>query len=45
MRKGKKDGDMTDNEKRIQDLQKAVFYLNDEITLLRKQIDSKKASL
>ena len=45
MRKGKKDGDMTDNEKRIQDLQKAVFYLNDEITLLRKQTDGKDASL
>ena len=41
MRKGKKDGDMTDNEKRIQDLQKAVFYLNDEIALMRKRMDYK----
>lgn len=35
MRKGKKDGGMTDKEKRIQDLQKAVFYLNDEIKRLQ----------
>lgn len=41
MRKGKKDGDMTDKEKRIQDLQKAVFYLNDEIALMRKRMDYK----
>lgn len=34
MRKGKKDGDMTDKEKRLEDLRKAVFYLNDEIVLL-----------
>ncbi len=34
MRKGKKDGDMTDKEKRLEDLRKAVFYLNDEIALL-----------
>ncbi len=36
MRKGKKDGDMTDKEKRLEDLRKAVFYLNDEIVLLHK---------
>lgn len=35
LRKGKKDGDMTDKEKRIQDLEKAVYYLKDEIKQLR----------
>ena len=34
MRKGKIDGDKTEVEKRIEDLRKAVFYLNDEIRLL-----------
>lgn len=32
MRKGKKDGNMTDKEKRKEDLRKAIFYLNDELT-------------
>lgn len=41
LRKGKKDGSMTDREKRIQDLQKAVFYINDEIKRL-KQNDNDK---
>ena len=35
LRKGKKDGGMTDKEKRIQDLEKAVYYLKDEIKQLR----------
>lgn len=34
MRKGKVDGDKTEEEKRIEDLRKAVFYLNDEIKRL-----------
>lgn len=37
MRKGKKDGNMTDQEKRIEDLQKAAFYINDEITKLKAE--------
>ncbi len=41
LRKGKKDGDMTDKEKRIEDLKKAVFYLNDAIKQLSEQIGSK----
>lgn len=36
LRKGKKDGSMTDREKRIQDLQKAMFYINDEIKRLKQ---------
>lgn len=39
MRRGKKDGDMTDRQKRIEDLQKAVFYLNDEIERLSSEIE------
>ena len=35
LRKGKKDGDMTEREKRIQDLEKAVYYLKDEIKQLK----------
>lgn len=31
MRKGKADGDKTEEEKRIEDLRKAIFYINDEI--------------
>ena len=31
MRKGKDDGDKTEEEKRIEDLKKAIFYNNDEI--------------
>ena len=31
MRKGKDDGDKTEEEKRIEDLRKAIFYINDEI--------------
>lgn len=34
MRKGKVDGDKTEKEKRIEDLRKAVFYIEDEIKLL-----------
>ncbi len=34
MRKGKVDGDKTEKEKRIEDLKKAVFYLQDEIMML-----------
>ena len=34
MRKGKVDGDKTEVEKRVEDLRKAVFYLNDEIKRL-----------
>lgn len=34
MRKGKVDGDKTEKEKRIEDLKKAVFYLQDEIKRL-----------
>ena len=34
MRKGKVDGNKTEKEKRIEDLKKAVFYLQDEIKLL-----------
>ena len=31
MRKGKADCDKTEEEKRIEDLRKAIFYINDEI--------------
>ncbi len=34
MRKGKVDGDKTEKEKRIEDLKKAIFYLQDEIRML-----------
>lgn len=34
MRKGKVDGDKTEKEKRIEDLRKAVFYIEDEIRRL-----------
>ncbi len=34
MRKGKIDGDKTEKEKRIEDLKKAIFYLQDEIKML-----------
>ena len=34
MRKGKVDGDKTEVEKRVEDLRKAVFYLNNEIKRL-----------
>lgn len=40
MRKGKKDGDMTDRQKRVEDLRKAVFYLNAEIDLLYRTADT-----
>lgn len=39
LRRGKKDGDMTDKEKRVEDLQKAVFYLNDHIRTLQQQMN------
>lgn len=35
MRKGKVDGDKTEKEKRIEDLRKAVFYIQDEIKKLQ----------
>ena len=35
MRKGKIDGDKSKKEKRIEDLRKAVFYIQDEIKLLQ----------
>lgn len=35
MRKGKVDGDKTEKEKRVEDLRKAVFYIQDEIKLLQ----------
>jgi len=35
MRKGKIDGDKSEKEKRIEDLRKAVFYIQDEIKLLQ----------
>lgn len=31
MRKGKADGDKTEKEKRVEDLRKAIFYIEDEI--------------
>lgn len=34
MRKGKVDGDKTEEEKRIEDLKKAIFYIKDEIRML-----------
>lgn len=34
MRKGKVDGDKTEKEKRIEDLKKAIFYIEDEIRML-----------
>lgn len=34
MRKGKVDGDKTEKGKRIEDLKKAIFYLQDEIKML-----------
>ena len=34
MRKGKVDGNKTEKEKRIEDLKKAIYYLQDEINLL-----------
>ncbi len=41
MRKGKKDGDMTDRQKRVEDLRKAVFYLKSEIELLERTADDR----
>lgn len=38
LRKGKKDGDKTEVDKRIEDLRKAVFYINDEISLLQRNV-------
>ncbi len=35
MRKGKDDGDKTEEEKRIEDLRKAIFYINDEIKRIK----------
>lgn len=35
MRKGKADGDKTEKEKRVEDLRKAVFYIQDEIKKLQ----------
>ena len=35
MRKGKVDGDKTEKEKRVEDLRKAVFYIQDEIKKLQ----------
>ena len=35
MRKGKADGDKTEEEKRIEDLRKAIFYINDEIKRIK----------
>ncbi len=37
MRKGKIDGDKSEREKRIEDLEKAVFYIKDEIKLLKNE--------
>lgn len=37
MRKGKIDGDKSEREKRIEDLEKAVFYIKDEIKLLQNE--------
>lgn len=37
MRKGKVDGDKTEREKRVEDLKKAVFYLQDEIRRLKDE--------
>lgn len=37
MRKGKADGDKTEEEKRIEDLQKAIFYINDEIERIKRK--------
>lgn len=37
MRKGKIDGGKSEREKRIEDLEKAVFYIKDEIKLLQNE--------
>ena len=39
LRKDKVDGNKTKTEKRIEDLHKAVFYINDEIKLLKHGTD------
>ena len=39
LRKGKVDGNKTNTEKRIEDLHKAVFYIQDEIKLLEHGTD------
>lgn len=37
MRKGKADGDKTEEEKRVEDLRKAIFYINDEIERIERK--------
>lgn len=37
MRKGKVDGNKSEREKRIEDLRKAIFYIQDEIKLLQNE--------
>ena len=39
MRKGKVDGNKTEKEKRVEDLRKAIFYIEDEIKLLENGKD------
>jgi len=38
----KKDSSMTDNEKTIEDLKKAIFYINDKIEMLENEIKNKQ---
>ena len=37
MRKGKSENSLTEKEQRVQDLKKAVFYINDEIKRLENE--------
>lgn len=37
LRKGKKEMNLSEREQRVQDLQKAIFYLQDEIKMLENQ--------
>lgn len=36
LRKGKKEMNLSEREQRVQDLQKAIFYLQDEIEMIKK---------
>lgn len=38
----KKDPSLSENEKAIEDLEKAIFYINDKIAMLKRQNNDKK---
>lgn len=41
MRKGKAERSLTEKEQRIQDLEKAIYYINSEIDLIRNDSNNK----